>query len=66
MRIPSAVRQLHRAALKQGWVVELAGNGHLRWLPPDGGAPVYCAASTKDPREGKNTRAKLRRAGLKI
>lgn len=66
MRIPKPLADLYRVAKEQGWRVETSGGNHIRWLPPDGSRPVYSANSTRDNREEKNVRAKLRRAGLRI
>lgn len=65
MRIPKELQGLYRAAREQGWTVETSGGNHIRWLPPSG-RPIYSANTTRDNREEKNVRAKLRRAGLKI
>lgn len=58
-------RPLVRAALAQGWRVEVTGGNHLRLLPPHG-RPVFMAATPSDHRSVLNARATLRRAGLEV
>lgn len=58
-------RELCRAAVEQGWTVTVRRTGHLKWQPP-AGRPVFTASTPGEPREYLNTRAKLRRAGLKV
>lgn len=63
-------RQLVKKAQKQGWkLVKEKGkgqNGHPRLVPPDGGDYIVIPSSPSDWRSVKNTRAELRRAGLKV
>lgn len=61
MKVADVYRQLRVIAVAQRWTVTVTGTNHLKWQPPHG-RPVF----TGDRREYKNTRAKLRRAGLKV
>lgn len=73
-RITSAIRSdklrdLYRAAVEQGWESIVDGNGHVRVQDPRTGNRFWIS-TTKDGGAGgrgfENTRAKARKAGLKI
>jgi hypothetical protein len=64
LRIPEALRALARAAHRTGWRVTLTGTGHLRWEAPDG-TVVITPSTPSDHRSYRNSRARLRRAGLR-
>ncbi len=64
LRIPGALRSLARAAHRAGWSITLTGTGHLRWESPDG-TVVITPSTPSDHRSSRNSRARLRRAGLK-
>lgn len=65
-RIPEVYRRFLDLAKEQGWTITKTGAGHLKWLAPDGRCAFTAGSPGGDPREVKNTRAKLRRAGLKV
>lgn len=59
------MKDLRRAAKEQGWEVKTTGGGHIKFLPPKG--EMVIAPSTPSDRRGwLNTRAQLRKAGLRI
>jgi hypothetical protein len=64
LRIPDALRTMARAAERAGWSIARRGNGHLAWTSPDG-ATVFTPSTPSDYRSTLNSRAQLRRAGLK-
>jgi hypothetical protein len=64
LRIPDALRSMARAAERAGWVIAQSGGGHLAWTSPEG-VTVFTPSTPSDHRSGKNSRAQLRRAGLK-
>jgi predicted RNA binding protein YcfA (HicA-like mRNA interferase family) len=54
-----------KVARSQGWDVKITGGGHLKFVSPEG--KMVFAPSTPSCRRGRlNSRAQLRRAGLKI
>ncbi len=65
-KVKRELRPLVAAAFEQGWEVTITGGNHLRFKSP-GGAIVF---SPSTPRGGcrsvENTKAELRRKGLKI
>lgn len=65
VKIVGVYRGLYALAIEQGWVVTVSGTNHLKWQPPTG-RPVFTAGTPGEGREYLNTRAKLRRAGLKV
>lgn len=66
MKIPEVYRSLYELAIAAGWTVTRTGTNHLRWRSPSGRLAFTAGTPDKDPREYKNARAKLRRAGLKV
>jgi hypothetical protein len=58
-------RKLIRRARDQGWCVRPTRDGH-RLLSPDGEVTVILHTSESDRRALLNTRARLRRGGLRI
>ena len=58
------LRDLIRLAETAGWTVEQTRNSHLRFLSPDGEHIIVCGTTESDHRAIRNTRARLRRAGL--
>lgn len=59
------LKPLVKAAEKQGWTLGYTRRGHLKIVPPAGGAPIYASSTPSDWRSVKNTAAMLRRAGVK-
>lgn len=65
LRIPEALRSIADLAAELGWTVtRRRGSGHLAWRSPDG-AVVFTPSTPSDYRSSKNSRAQLRRAGLR-
>ena len=64
LRIPGALRSLARTARDHGWTISLRGSGHLAWRSPDGEV-IITPSTPSDHRSAKNSRARLRRAGLR-
>ena len=64
--VPKEYRELERAALAQGWTIQVRKNCHLAWWPPGGGNPVFSPGTPSEYRGIYNFRAKLRRAGLRV
>jgi len=61
LHIPEPYRKFAAAARRKKWKLSVAGNGHLRWKPPND-RPLYTAGS---PGSGASADlAKLRKAGL--
>lgn len=65
MSAPKEIRKLLREAEDAGWEVELRKGGHYRLKSPDGEHLVFLPSTPSDPRSWRNTRAQLRRCGLK-
>ena len=64
MKIPKHLRPAARRAKAEGWSIEVAGNGHLKWSPPDGPA-VFTGSTPKRRGHGPlNARRDLAKAGL--
>lgn len=63
-KVPEPYRKLAAAARKARWKITRHGSGHLRWQAPDG-AVVTTPCSPGDRRGVLNSRAALRRAGLR-
>lgn len=59
-------RAMIRTAEKAGWTVVPTRNGHLKWVSPNGGTPVFSASTPSDKRAIKNHVALLRRSGLAV
>ena len=60
------LREWREIAEARGWRVTVAGNGHLKWWRPDGTlATVTPGTPNGGNRSIDNSRAKLRRAGLR-
>lgn len=55
---------LVREAKQSGFHVEQLPGGHLKFVPPGGGQAIIGASTPSDYRSVKNTRARLKRAGL--
>lgn len=53
------------AAHKQGWRVRRTGSGHYCWITP-AGKSIFTPSTPGRGRSMNNTRAQLRRAGLRI
>ncbi len=64
VRVPEPLRATARLARRRKWKITLAGSGHLRWHAPDG-TVVVTASTPSDHRSTRNSRAALRRAGLR-
>lgn len=62
-KMPDGLRRMALLARDQGWSVEHARSGHLRWTSPEGRS-VCTGATPSDARGWRNDVAKLRRAGL--
>lgn len=60
------LKKIALVAVEQGWRITMTGSGHLRWLPPQGGSPVFTASTPDDYRTVRNCRSSLRRAGLRL
>jgi len=61
------VRHLVRAALEQGWSMDLTGGGHLRLKSPDGKSTVSTSLhSSALNRAVQNFRAQLRACGVDV
>lgn len=56
---------LRQVAALPGWSVKLTRGGHIRVTSP-AGAPVFIAKTPSDPRDYRNSRALLRRAGAPL
>ena len=54
------------AAIAQGWRYEESAKGHVRLLSPDGKTIIGHSGTPSDHRAGKNFRARLKRAGVKL
>lgn len=63
-RVPEPLRAAARLARRRRWRLTLTGSGHLRWESPDG-TVVVTASTPSDSRSTRNSRAELRRAGLR-
>lgn len=60
-------QDLERTAVEQGWTVGKTNGGHLKFAPPPGtGGPVFVSFTPGDFRSIRNTRAMLKRRGLKL
>ena len=59
------VKNLVKAAERQGWAVTLRKGGHLKWQAPSGYV-YFSSATPSDHRAIKNLTADLRRAGLDV
>lgn len=57
------VRQVIRAAARQGWAWRYTRGGHLRLESPEG-ALVFASATPSDKRGLRNTVARMRRHGF--
>ena len=57
------IEKLAKAAVAEGWRVEIANGGHVKWFAPDG-VTIITSAMTSSPRGWANHKAMLRRAGL--
>ena len=64
-RIDRDVRPLVKAAQQQGWTLDFTKSGHVKMIPPAGGAPIFASKTPSDHRSLKNFAAQLRRAGVK-
>lgn len=66
--IPTKVRQVYgataRAAVEQGWTIEMTRGGHVRWTAPSGRV-IFSPSSPSDRRAIRNTIAMLRREGFR-
>lgn len=58
------LRKLVAEAEAAGWTVERTRNNHIRFLSPDGKHLIVCGSTESDHRAIRNTKARLRRAGL--
>jgi len=66
-------KELADAAKAAGWQIIPTNSGHVKWEPPQRslttvghGGSIFTAGTPSDWRAIKNTRAKLRRAGLDV
>lgn len=65
MKIPEPLRAAYKLARSLHWEVERARNGHLRWVPPEGGPGVQTGSTpARSGHDIKNELARLRKAGL--
>lgn len=65
--LPKDLREWASQARSQGWTVEVARGGHIRFNPPQGeGRPIQVSATPSDRRSRLNERARLRRHGLEV
>jgi hypothetical protein len=59
------LRQLIKESESQGWEVPPPRKGgHLKFIPPDGGAPLFHGSTDSDHRALKNHIARMRRHGF--
>lgn len=65
-RLPRALRDTGKVALRAGWKIRSTGSKHLLWLSPDGASMVLTSSSPSDPRALSNSRSDFRRAGLHV
>lgn len=67
MKLKGDIKKLALAAQEQGWRVEATKNGHVRFVPPNPrGQFVIVPKTPSDHRSYLNSRALLRRQGLKV
>lgn len=60
------LKKLKREAEKSGWRVERRpSSNHLRWMPPNGGKPVFSGTTPSDYRGFLNLKAAIKRATRK-
>lgn len=64
MKACAKTKDLIELAREQGWTVESTKKGHITFLSPDGRHRIVCGSTESDHRAVRNTRARLRRAGL--
>jgi hypothetical protein len=57
------MRRLFRALRKQGWVWDIAGSGHWRFMSPTG-ALVFASKTPRSARSFKDCVADLKRQGF--
>ena len=57
------IEKLAKAAIAEGWRVEIARGGHVMWFAPDG-VNILTSSLTGSARGWDNHRAGLRRLGL--
>jgi predicted RNA binding protein YcfA (HicA-like mRNA interferase family) len=62
---PGTIRDIIKAAQRQGWTVTMTGGNHYRFKSP-AGPVVFTASTPSDWRAIRNIVARLRRAGLDI
>lgn len=58
------LKHLKRAARQQGWTVELANGGHLKWTPPTDSPIVFSPSTPSDWRAIANIVSRLRKSGF--
>jgi hypothetical protein len=66
MRVHKDLRPVYRLARERGWVVTVAGDGHIKWTSPHG----QIVTTVNSPPHGRsrslnNALARLRKAGLR-
>lgn len=59
------MRPTVKTAVRQGWTLDFTKSGHVKMIPPAGGAPIFASKTPSDHRSLKNFAAQLRRAGVK-
>lgn len=59
------IEKIAKAAIAEGWRVEIANGGHVKWFAPDG-ETIIVSSLTGSACGWRNHRAKLRRAGLSV
>ena len=64
MKACSKTKGLIEVAEGQGWTVERTKNNHIVFLSPCGKHRIVCGSTEASHRAVRNTRARLRRAGL--
>lgn len=65
MKLKGETKKLALVAQEQGWRVEATKGGHVRFVPPQGRV-VIVSKTPSDHRSILNSRALLRRQGLKV
>jgi hypothetical protein len=62
-----AGKRLRRAALAQGWRVEMGGNGHWKFTPPDRRKRIVIASNSPSDRQAERAVLRdLQRSGFHL
>lgn len=59
------IEKIARIARKQGWTVSVTGGNHLKFVPPQGGMPIFGGLTACGPGAKKFART-LQKAGLRL